>query len=111
MHNETNNKDTYMRLVNWIIITGCLLAFIVIVFLTTCVYGLRERMMNLQNQVDSLCNYVELEECFGCDSNINVRLIREGDIYHVECENCAIRSGFYKESAEAIETWNDLNKD
>lgn len=101
------NSRKIKKIIN-IIVVLMIFAFIV-TFLVHCIIGLRERVMNLQYQVDSLCEYVELENCFGCDTSVKVT--REDDLYYIECDTCHVRSGIYKSVVEAIEVWNDLCKD
>ena len=105
--------DNKLKVRLWRAICGFLI--FIVVFLVTCIFGLRERADNLQTQLDQC---IEIEEenllpCPICGHEVKLNPINES--FYIECEKwigsdgCGLRTGYYKSKNELIEKWNNMN--
>ena len=107
-----NKMDNKLKVIIWRVICGCLV--FLVVFLITCIFGLRERADNLQIQLEQ-CTAVEEENLIPCPICGNeVKLNPINDSFYIECDNfsdeygCGLQTGYYKSKNELIEQWNEM---
>ena len=97
----------------WKIICGFLI--FIIVFLITCISGLRERADNLQIQLDKCVEIEEpsLKPCPICGHKVKLNPVN--DSFYIECkvymgnDGCGLKTGYYKSKNELIKQWNDMH--
>lgn len=93
----------------------CGFLIFIVVFLVTCIFGLRERADNLQTQLDQCVEIEEqnLKPCPICGHEVKLNPVN--DSFYIECDNflgengCGLTTGYYKSKNELIEQWNNMN--
>ena len=47
---------------------------------------------------------IELVPCYLCDGEVKIQPVN--DSFYIECENCELRTDFFKSKSELIRYWN-----
>ena len=92
----------------------CIGLVFLIMFLITCICGLRHRADNLQTQLEQ-CIKTEEQSLIPCPMcGKEVELCPVNDSFYIHCDKwhnkdgCGLATGYYKSKSELIEDWNDM---